>query len=39
VLTNDEIFRDLKELEAILDKDIDKGVSTRMMGRKKRAHR
>lgn len=39
VLTNDEIFRDLKELEGILDKDSDKVVSTRMLGRKKRSHR
>lgn len=39
VLTNDEIFKDLKELESILDKGNDKVVSTRMMGRKKKAHR
>ncbi len=39
VLTNDEIFRDLKDLEGILEKDGDKAISTRMLGRKKRAHR
>ncbi len=41
VLTNDEVFRDLKDLEGILDKDKDKvNISTRMLGRnKKKTHR
>ncbi len=39
VLTNDEVFKDLKDLEGILDKGEDKTKTTRMMGRKKKAHR
>ena len=41
VLTSEEVYRDLKELEGILDKETDKiNVSTKMMGRtKKKTHR
>ena len=36
VLTNNEILKDLKELENILDKDTDKIITSKMMGRTKR---
>ena len=40
VLTNNEILKDLKELENILDKDTDKIITSKMMGRtKKKTHR
>jgi len=32
VLTNDEIFNDLKELDGILSKDSDNIISSKMMG-------
>ncbi len=40
ILTNNEILKDLKELEHILDKDGDKIITSKMMGRtKKKSHR
>ena len=41
ILTNNEIEKDLKELEHILDKDAEKiSVTSKMMGRpKKKTHR
>jgi len=41
ILTNNEILKDLKELEGILDKDSDKvNISSKMLGRtKKKTHR
>ena len=40
ILTNNEILKDLKELEHILDKDADKIITSKMMGRtKKKSHR
>lgn len=40
VLTSEEVYKDLKELESILDKGQDKvNISSKMLGRSKKRHR
>lgn len=40
VLTSEEVYKDLKELEVILDKDSDKiNITSKMLGRSKKKHK
>ena len=40
VLTSEEVYKDLKELEGILDKESDKvNISSKMLGRSKKKHK
>jgi hypothetical protein len=40
VLTSEEVYKDLKELEVILDKESDKiNISSKMLGRSKKKHK
>lgn len=40
VLTSEEVYKDLKELEVILDKEADKvNITSKMLGRSKKKHK
>jgi hypothetical protein len=40
VLTSEEVYKDLKELEVILDKESDKiNITSKMLGRSKKKHK